>query len=109
MPYQLKPMNRTGDPDRAAAQSWPWSWVGCHWPWSRPPGYMQATGTPLARYLPLFRARQADLLTRGQAGGHPEHMAASAAQFSEQPSCKRHREEPLTWLLAADAGSFGTY
>ena len=32
--------------------------------------YMQATGTPLARYLPLFRARQADLLARGEAAGH---------------------------------------
>jgi hypothetical protein len=37
----------------------------------------RATGTPLARYLPLFRARQADLLARGEAAGHGEHAAAT--------------------------------
>ena len=39
--------------------------------------YMQATGTTLARYLPLFRARQADLLARGEAAGHPADVAAT--------------------------------
>jgi hypothetical protein len=39
--------------------------------------YMQATGTSLARYLALFRARQADLLARGEAAGHREHVAAT--------------------------------
>ena len=39
--------------------------------------YMQATGTTLARYLPLFRARQADLLARGEALGHPADVAAT--------------------------------
>jgi hypothetical protein len=38
---------------------------------------MQATGTPLAWYLPLFQARQADLLARGEAAGHREHTAAT--------------------------------
>jgi len=38
---------------------------------------MQATGTPLAGYLPLFRARQADLLARGEAAGHPADVAAT--------------------------------
>ena len=41
--------------------------------------YMQATGTPLDRYLPLFRARQADLLARGDAAGHRDHTAATLA------------------------------
>ena len=39
--------------------------------------YMQATGTTLARYLPLFRDRQADLLARGEATGHPADVAAT--------------------------------
>jgi hypothetical protein len=39
--------------------------------------YMQATGTSLARYLRLFRVRQADLLARGEAAGHREHVAAT--------------------------------
>ena len=38
---------------------------------------MQATGTILAWYLPLFRARQADLLARGEAAGHPVDVAAT--------------------------------
>ena len=41
--------------------------------------YMQATGMPLGRYLPLFRARQADLLARGEAAGHRQHTAATLA------------------------------
>jgi hypothetical protein len=39
--------------------------------------YMQASGITLARYLTLFRARQADLLARGEAAGHQEHAAAT--------------------------------
>jgi hypothetical protein len=39
--------------------------------------YMQASGTPLPRYLALFRARQADLLARGEAPGHRQHVAAT--------------------------------
>ena len=38
---------------------------------------MQATGTTQARYLPLFRARQGDLLARGEAPGHPADVAAT--------------------------------
>jgi hypothetical protein len=38
---------------------------------------MRATGTSLARYLRLFRVRQADLLARGEAAGHREHVAAT--------------------------------
>ena len=39
--------------------------------------YMQATGTPLARYLGWFRDRQAVLLARGEVAGHREHVAAT--------------------------------
>jgi hypothetical protein len=38
---------------------------------------MQATGTTLTRYLPMFRDRQADLLARGEASGHPADMATT--------------------------------
>ena len=38
---------------------------------------MEATGTALAQYLPLFRARQADLLARGEAAGHRKHTSAT--------------------------------
>jgi hypothetical protein len=39
--------------------------------------YMQATETVLAGYLMLFRDRQADLLARGEALGHPADVAAT--------------------------------
>ncbi|HUN31351.1 MAG TPA: hypothetical protein VMU95_04970 [Trebonia sp.] len=39
--------------------------------------YMQATGTTMARYLPLFRDRQADLLARGEVFGHPADVATT--------------------------------
>ena len=70
-------VNRTGDPDRAAARV-----LAAELGWlplalEQAAAYMQATGTTLARYLPLFRARQADLLARGQASGHPADVAAT--------------------------------
>jgi hypothetical protein len=39
--------------------------------------YIQATGATLASYRLLFRERQADLLARGEATGHPAHVAAT--------------------------------
>ncbi len=57
--------------------SWRRSWAGCRWPWSRPPRTCRPPGLTLARYLPLFRARQADLLARGEAAGHPADVAAT--------------------------------
>jgi hypothetical protein len=39
--------------------------------------YMQATGTSLAQYAGLFRQRQGELLARGEAAGHREHVAAT--------------------------------
>ena len=43
---------------------------------------MQATGTTMARYLPLFRARQADLLARGEVAGHPDVAATLGLALS---------------------------
>ena len=70
-------VNRTGDPDRAAARELADRLGGLPLALEQAAAYMQATGTTLARYLPLFRARQADLLTRGQASGHPADVAAT--------------------------------
>jgi hypothetical protein len=70
-------VNRTGDPDQAAARELAAELGGLPLALEQAAAYMQATGTPLARYLPLFRARQADLLSRGEAAGHREHTAAT--------------------------------
>ena len=70
-------VNRTGDPDRAAARVLAAELGGLPLALEQAAAYMQATGTTLARYLPLFRARQADLLARGEASGHPADVAAT--------------------------------
>ena len=44
--------------------------------------YIQATGTTLARYLLLFRDRQADLLARGEVAGHPDVAATLGLALS---------------------------
>jgi hypothetical protein len=68
---------RTGDADKSAALELAGELGGLPLALEQAAAYMQATGTPLARYLPLFRARQADLLARGDALGHPKHTAAT--------------------------------
>ena len=70
-------MNRTGDPDRPAALELAGELGGLPLALEQAAAYMQATGTPLARYLPMFRARQAGLLARGEAAGHPADVAAT--------------------------------
>jgi hypothetical protein len=70
-------VNRTGDADRAAARELAVELGGLPLALEQAAAYLQATGITLARYLPLFRARQADLLARGQAAGHPLDVAAT--------------------------------
>ena len=70
-------VNRTGDADRAAARELAAELGGLPLALEQAAAYMQATGTTLARYLPLFRDRQADLLARGEAAGHPADVAAT--------------------------------
>ena len=70
-------VNRTGDADRAAAGELAEGLGGLPLALEQAAAYMQATGTTLAGYLPLFRSRQADLLTRGEAAGHPADVAAT--------------------------------
>ena len=70
-------VSRTGDPDRAAAGELAAELGGLPLALEQAAAYMQATGTTLAGYLPLFRVRQADLLARGEAAGHPADVAAT--------------------------------
>ena len=70
-------VNRTGDLDQAAAGELAGELGGLPLALEQAAAYMQATGTTLAGYLPLFRARQADLLARGEAAGHREDVAAT--------------------------------
>jgi hypothetical protein len=70
-------MSRTGDPDRSAASGLAAEVDGLPLAVEQAAAYIQATSITLASYLPLFRSRQADLLARGEAIGHPEHVAAT--------------------------------
>ena len=70
-------VNRTGDPDRGAARELAGALGGLPLALEQAAAFMQASGTTLGRYLPLFRARQADLLARGEASGHPLDVAAT--------------------------------
>ena len=70
-------VSRTGDADRAAALELAEGLGGLALALAQAAAYMQATGTTLARYLLLFRDRQADLLARGEAAGHPADVAAT--------------------------------
>ena len=70
-------VNRTGDQDQAAARELAAALGGLPLALEQAAAYMQASGTTLGRYLPLFRGRQADLLARGEAPGHPLDVAAT--------------------------------
>ena len=70
-------VNRTGDPDQTVAQELAEVLGGLPLALEQAAAYMQASGTSLAWYLPMFRARQADLLARGEAAGHPLDVTAT--------------------------------
>jgi hypothetical protein len=70
-------VNRSGDLDRAAAAELAAELGGLPLALEQAAAYVQATGTTLAAYLPTFRARQADLLARGDVPGHRAHVAAT--------------------------------
>jgi hypothetical protein len=75
-------VDRTGDPDRVAAGELAGELGGLPLALEQAAAFMQATGTSLARYVPLFRARQADLLARGQVSGHPDVAATLGLALS---------------------------
>ena len=70
-------LTRTGDPDEATARELAAELGGLPLALEQAAAYMEATGTLLVGYLRLFRARQADLLARGEAAGHPSGVAAT--------------------------------
>jgi len=70
-------VNRTGDADEEAAEDLAGELGGLPLALEQAAAYIQATGSTLAGYLSLFRDRQADLLARGQAAGHPVDVAAT--------------------------------
>jgi hypothetical protein len=72
-------VNRTGDADEQAAAELAGALGGLPLALEQAAAYVQATGMTLAGYLSVFRDRRADLLARGQAAGHPAHVAATLA------------------------------
>jgi hypothetical protein len=70
-------LTRTGDPDQVTARELAAELGGLPLALEQAAAYMEATGTLLVGYLRLFRARQADLLARGEAAGHPSGVAAT--------------------------------
>ena len=68
---------RTGDADHGVALELAAELGGLPLALEQAAAYVQATGTKLARYLAFFRERQADLLARGEAAGHREHVTAT--------------------------------
>jgi hypothetical protein len=70
-------VSRTGDQDRVSAAAIAGELGGLPLALEQAGAYMQAAGMSLADYLPLLRARQGDLLARGEAAGHPGHVAAT--------------------------------
>jgi hypothetical protein len=69
--------SRTGDPDQQAAAELATELGGLPLALAQAAAYTRATGITLARYLDLFRQRQAGLLARGEAPGHPASVAAT--------------------------------
>jgi hypothetical protein len=110
-------VSRTGDADRAAARELAAGLGGLPLALEQAAAYMQATGTTLARYLRLFRDRQADLLARGEVAGHPDVAATLGLALSrlagEAPAAGLVRllaflapePVPLALLLAGDAAA----
>ena len=93
-------VNRTGGPDRAAARELAVELGGLPLALEQAAAYMQATGTTLAQYLPLFRARQADLLARGEAAGHPADVATTLGLALSQLADQAPAAAGLVRLLA---------
>jgi len=70
-------VNRTGDPDERSAEELAEGLGGLPLALEQAAAYIQATGITLAGYLSVFRDRRTDLLARGEAAGHPAHVAAT--------------------------------
>jgi hypothetical protein len=93
-------VNRTGDADRAAARGLAEGLDGLPLALEQAAAYMRATGTSLADYLSLFRARQGDLLARGEAAGHPLDVAATLGLALSRLTAEAPAAAALLGLLA---------
>jgi hypothetical protein len=93
-------VNRTGDADQRAAVELAEELGGLPLALEQAAAYMHATGTTLARYLPLFRARQADMLARGEASGHPADVAATLGLALSRLAGEAPAADGLLRLLA---------
>ncbi len=93
-------INRTGDADRAVALELAAALGGLPLALEQAAAYMQATGTTLARYLELFRDRQADLLARGEAAGHPADVSATLGLAMSRLASQAPAAAGLLRLLA---------
>jgi hypothetical protein len=80
-------VNRTGDPDERAAAELAEGLGGLPLALEQAAAYIQATGGTLAGYLSVFRERQAELLARGQAAGHPADVAATLGLAISRLGC----------------------
>jgi hypothetical protein len=107
-------VSRTGDPASEAAVTLADELGGLPLALEQAAAYIQATATTLTGYLAMFRDRRADLLARGQAAGHPAHVAATlglavsrlgdeapaAAVLLRLLACLAPEPVPLALLLA---------
>jgi hypothetical protein len=93
-------VSRTGDADRVAARELAAEMGGLPLALEQAAAYLQATGTTLARYLAMFRDRQADLLTRGEASGHPVDVAATLGLALSRLAAEAPAAAGLVRLLA---------
>ena len=109
-------VNRTGDPDRQAATGLAEGLGGLPLALEQAAAYIQATDATLTGYLSMFRQRQADLLARGEAIGHPADVAATlglalSRLAAEKPAAAGLLRllaclapEPVPWTLLLSAG-----
>ena len=107
-------VSRTGDPASEAAVTLADELGGLPLALEQAAAYIQATGTTLTAYLSVFRDREAELLARGEAAGHPADVAATlglalsrleeeappAAEALRLLACLAPEPVPLKLLLA---------
>ena len=91
---------RTGNSDLNAVRELAGELGGLPLALEQAAAYMQATGATAGRYLSLFRARQADLLARGEAAGHRQHVAATLELALSRLGRDTPQAAGLTRLLA---------
>jgi hypothetical protein len=92
--------SRTGDPDHEAAREVAAALDGLPLALEQAAAYMRATGRSLAHYLELLLTRQADLLSRGEAAGHRETVAATVQLALDRLSADAPAAAALLRLLA---------